>query len=927
VKIYPRILLNTLPLIFLGLLFVGGVTYYISQNALNNLAEKWLTTKLVDATRIASENLDVLNKYGLGDVKANVKKAQAHTGETITAISLGTNGYLWVVNAKGRIVVHPDKTRVGQRVNKEEWFLEIQGSLNGKCYHPGANEKMLAVFKFFSPWNWYILASAPQSELYGEAYRMRTYLLGAGVAALIMMAVASMILARRLTAPLNTLAAEAERIGRGDHRMVARLDRRDEIGTLSVAFNSMTRQLNRRIAQEQLISDISRRFLHLSAAKKIDRAILEALEKIGNYTGADRCYVGELSLEEGRVGETHEWCRQGVEPQTDNRIGLSLEKLPWFIRRLEENEYILAPKVAELPEEAVSEKAMWESRGLVSVVRVPMTYGGKLRGFVGLDASQPRDWTHEEASMLERVAELFYNTLERQWYQDRLAAEKERLAVTLQSIGDGVITTDMDGRVLMINPVGEFLTGWPQQDAVDKPIDEVLVLQEEESGNRLPNPISEVIQAQRITAVPTQSMLSSRGGKERLIASSVAPISDRDGSIIGAVLVFRDITDKRRIEEEMLKVEKLESIGVLAGGIAHDFNNILTAVIGNISLTKQYAKSHSPLHNKLDEIEKAAFRARDLTQQLLTFSKGGAPVKKVLLLDRIFYDAAMFALGGSNVGIEFNASDALWTVEADEGQISQVVNNLILNAIQAMPNGGVLNATMENITLSSEVSLPLPAGRYVKIELQDHGTGIPKENLGRIFDPFFTTKKTGSGLGLATSYAIVEKHGGYITVDSIQGQGTMFTLYFPASEKKLVRGPVKSQDIAQGTGNILVMDDEEIIRSVVGDILKAVGYDVAFARDGQEMLDKYAAGQNNGTPFDAVIMDLTIPGGMGGKEAISKLLERYPLAKAIVSSGYSTDPVMANYSHYGFLAAVSKPFRIEELCRCLKQILSGHTAN
>jgi PAS domain S-box-containing protein len=927
VKIYPRILLNTIPLIFLGLLFVGGVTYYLSQDALNNLAEKWLTTKLVDATRIASENLEVLNRYGLENVKANVKKAQSHTGETIRGISLGAKGCIWVVDDNGVVVVHPDEARVGQSVLKEEWFQEIQGRLSGKCYHPGANAKMLAVFEYFSPWRWYILASAPQRELYGEAYRMRTYALGAGLAALIMMAVAYMTLARRLTAPLDKLAREAERIGRGDRRVVTQLDRRDEIGTLSVAFNSMTRQLDRRIAQEKLISDISRRFLHLSAAKKIDRAILEALEKIGNCTGADRCYVGELCFDEGRVGETHEWCRQGIEPQTDNMIGLPLEILPWFIRRLEEDGYILAPKVEDLPEEAISEKNIWKSRGLASVVRVPMTYGGKLRGFVGLDASRPRQWSDDEVQMMKRVAELFYSTLERQWYQDRLSAEKERLAVTLQSIGDGVITTDVDGRVLMINPVGESLTGWPQRDAEGRAIDEVLTLREEDSRNRLPNPIAALIHAERTSTVPTQCILISRNGEERLISSSVAPISDRDGKIFGSVLVFRDSTDKRRMAEEMLKVEKLESIGVLAGGIAHDFNNILTAVIGNISLTKQHAGSDNELYGKLVEIEKAAFRARNLTQQLLTFSKGGDPVKKVLLLDRVFYDAAVFALGGSNVGLEFQAHDKLWPVEADEGQISQVVNNLVLNAIQAMPSGGVLNLSMENTLLTAVKTLPLPSGRYVKIRIQDYGTGIPKEFLKRIFDPFFTTKITGSGLGLAASYAIVEKHGGYITVDSIEGKGTLFTLYFPASEKKLVKGPLQSRDSAPGTGNILVMDDEEMIRSVVGDILKTAGYSVSFAKDGQEMLDLYAAAQTTGAPFDAVIMDLTIPGGMGGKEAIGKLLEKYPLAKAIVSSGYSNDPVMADYSHYGFAAAVSKPFRIEELYACLKNILSGSTTN
>ncbi len=926
-KIYPRILLNTLPLIFLGLLFVGGVTYYLSRNALNNLAEKWLTTKLSTATRIASENLEVLNKYGLGEIKANVKKAQNHTGEAIRSTPLGSNGYFWVIDANGVVVVHPDRTLVGRRMNEEEWFQKIQGRLKGKCDHPGPNARMLAVFSYFSPWDWYILASAPQSELYGEAYRMRTYALGAGLAAMMLMAVVCMLLARRLTAPLDILAGEAKRIGRGDHRVVTQLDRRDEIGTLSVAFNTMTRQLDRRIAREQLISNISRRFLHLSAAKKIDRAILEALEQIGNHTGADRCYAGEISMDEGRVGETHEWCRQGIEPQSNNMIGLSLDRLPWFIQRLEEDGHILAPNIEDLPEEAASERDIWKSRGLVSVIRVPMTYGGRLRGFLGLDASRPRKWSNDEVAMMKRVAELCYNALERQWYQDRLAAEKERLAVTLQSIGDGVITTGVDGRVLMINPVGEALTGWSQKNAEGHPIDEILTLREEDSRNRRPNPIAAVIRSHRTSAVPTQSILTSRSGEERLIASSVAPICDRDSRIVGAVLVFRDITEKRRMEEEMLKVEKLESIGVLAGGIAHDFNNILTAVIGNISLSKQCAESGGKLHGRLVEIEKAAFRARDLTQQLLTFSKGGVPVKKVLFLDRLFYDAAMFALGGSNVGLAFEAPDGLWPVEADEGQISQVVNNLVLNAVQAMSNGGVLNVTMKNTPLTSEGTLPLPAGRYVKIEMQDCGTGIPKENLGRIFDPFFTTKETGSGLGLAASYAIIEKHSGFITVDSIQGQGTLFTLYFPAADKVLILDPVQRQGLVQGTGNILVMDDEALIRSVVGDILKAVGYNVGFAKDGREMLERYAEAQTNEAPFGAVIMDLTIPGGMGGKEAIGKLLEIDPLAKAIVSSGYSTDPVMADYTRYGFVAAVSKPFKIEELCTCLKEILSGSATN
>ena len=926
-KIYPRLLFNTLPLIFVGLILVGSITYYLSHNAMSNLAEKWLATKLADATGIASENLMVLSKYGLDGIEANIVKAQSHAGKAINMIPVGGKGYLWVVNSKGVVVVHTDPTRIGKNVNGAAWFEQMISRFSGKTFHRGEHETMLAVYKYFAPWDWYIMASAPPSELYGEAHRMRIYVLIAGLAALILMAVISMILARRLTAPLDMLAKEAERIGSGDHRVVATLDRKDEIGTLSAAFNSMTRQLSRRISQEQLISDISGQFIYLSAAEKIDQAIIEALEKIGKYTAADRSYMGEFSMEDHRVANTHEWCREGVEPQTDNIIGLSLKRMPWLIQRLEEEGFILMNRIDELPAEAASEKKIWKSRGLQSVVRVPMTYGGQLRGFVGIESGREQAWSQQEIALLKQAAELFYNTLERQWYQEKLAAEKEQLSVTLQSIGDGVITTDVDGNVLLINLVAEKLTGWSNQDAAGHPIEDVFTILNEKSHRKFPNPITRAIATGNPTEVVSSSLLRSKDGQERLISSSVAPISNRSGKVIGDVLVFRDITDKRRMEEEMLKVEKLESIGVLAGGIAHDFNNILTAIVGNIAMTKQYASKDSRTLEKLTEIEKASFRAKNLTQQLLTFSKGGTPIKKVIALDELFYDAAMFALGGSKVGMEFKAPDGLWHAEADEGQISQVVNNLVLNAVQAMPAGGVIRAGMENETLSSLSPLPLPAGRYVKIDLQDYGSGIPKENLGRIFDPFFTTKKSGSGLGLATSYSIIEKHGGYITVDSRPGSGTLFTLYFPASDEEITNIPAPAQKIITTTGRILVMDDEEIIRAVVGDILTASGYGVAFAKDGAEMLDLYMQSKNNGSTFDAVIMDLTIPGGMGGKEAIGRLLEADPQAKAIVSSGYSTDPVMANFSDYGFSAAVSKPFQIEELYQTLNDVIISNPSS
>lgn len=286
-KIYPRILLNTLPLFLGGLLFVGGLTYYLSQNALSNLAEKWMATKLAEALRAASDDMAVLRKYGLEKIEANVIKAQQHTRQAIEYIIVGNNGFVWGVNSQGIIVIHPDAGRLGASVAEEQWFQAIRGHQRGNVSQFGHHQKLLTVYAHFDPWDWYIMASAPQSELYGEADKMRAYILIVGIIASVFTALVLMILARRLTAPLDTLAGEAQRIAKGDHRMVPKLDRRDEIGTLSIAFNSMTRQLSRRIAQEQMVSNIYHQFIHLSSLN-IAGAIRDALKKIGEYTGADR---------------------------------------------------------------------------------------------------------------------------------------------------------------------------------------------------------------------------------------------------------------------------------------------------------------------------------------------------------------------------------------------------------------------------------------------------------------------------------------------------------------------------------------------------------------------------------------------------------------------------------------------------------------
>lgn len=921
-KIFPRILLNTLPLILAAILLVGGINYVLSKRAITNLAEKWLTTKLTDAFRLSSDDVTFLNKYGLTEIQANLRKAQEHSARNIAEISIGNSGYLWIVDQQGVVIMHPDKSYVGSSIIKQPFFMQIQETGHGKTIHTVKGDKMLAVYDQFPAWNWYIIACAPLNELYGEAHKMRAYMIGGGIVALLLTTLTLMILARRLTAPLNQLAEESQQIGEGEHAQVTQLKRGDEIGTLSQSFSCMTDQLSNRIAEERLVSEISRQFLQVTQ-KNIDVAIRNALKLLGEYTDADRCYVGDFSYDYLLVGKTREWCRSNTQPLVKDIKGLSLDAVPWFFEKLTNKEHVLAAHIEDLPQAAQAERDIWMQRGLKSVVRVPMIYGGELRGFVGLDASRDyQPWTQNTVILLKRMAEIFSNSLERQWYQETLAREKERLSVTLQSIGDGVITTDVTGNIVLINRVGEILTGWKQAEAEGKQLNDLLQAIHEKTGANIPEILDLSYDTNGQARCPNRFILISRDGTERLIASSIATIFEAESKKLGIVLVFRDITEKRRMEEELIKVEKLESIGVLAGGIAHDFNNILTAILGNISLAKHLAASVPEVTAKLKEIENASYRARDLTQQLLTFSKGGLPVKKSLSIGKFFYDSAMFSLGGSNISLDFTVPQDIWSVNADEGQLSQVFNNLVINAIQAMPEGGEIRASIKNIVLPTSSTLPLTEGKYVQLSLTDSGHGISTFNLNRIFDPFFTTKSKGSGLGLATAYSILEKHGGYITADSQLGAGTTFTIYLPASDKETEVLGQEHPGMIKGSGSILIMDDEKEIRNIAGCILKAAGYSIAFAADGKEMLDTYQQAMRNDTPFTAVLMDLTIPGGMGGKEAIGQLLKLDKNAKAIVSSGYSNDPVMSDFLSYGFVGAVTKPYGVEQLTSTLSSILN-----
>jgi len=410
-----------------------------------------------------------------------------------------------------------------------------------------------------------------------------------------------------------------------------------------------------------------------------------------------------------------------------------------------------------------------------------------------------------------------------------------------------------------------------------------------------------------------------------LVQSSV--VNDAEGQPLGYVASCTDTTELRQLEQERGKAAKLESVGLLAGGIAHDFNNILTAVLGNISLAKVMLERDHRANAILTEAEKASLIAKNLTQQLLTFSKGGMPVKTVLSLEALIREAVTFSLHGSNVNCRFEIQPDLWNAEVDEGQIGQVLNNLVINADQAMPDGGSLVVRAANRTLSEKDRGGLRPGDYLCITVEDMGSGIAPENLSRIFDPYFTTKPKGSGLGLATSYAIIHKHGGDIQVESEPGKGSRFHVFLPAlrdASVAILRG--EWDKVEPGKGRVLLMDDEAVVRDVAKAMLEHIGYRVSLTADGFEAVETYRSEMEDGRKFDLVILDLTVPGGMGGKETIRHLLEIDPQVRAVVSSGYSSDPVLSRYREHGFSGIITKPYRLQDLSDCLKSTLVQRSA-
>jgi len=515
------------------------------------------------------------------------------------------------------------------------------------------------------------------------------------------------------------------------------------------------------------------------------------------------------------------------------------------------------------------------------------------------------------------IVGIAHNITERKKSLEKLRESEEKYRNLYESMMEAFISTDMEGNIIEFNKQYLDMLGYTEDEIKKLKYTDLTP----EKWHEMEMNIKEEQVLEKSYSEVYEKEYIKKDGTVFPVELRVFLLKDDDDTPKGMWALVRDITERKKTEEELRKVERLESLGILAGGIAHDFNNLLTGILGNLSLAQ--TEEGEEFQDILEEAKQASIQAKNLTQQLLTFSKGGEPIKGIVTIEDIIRDSAEFSLHGSNVRCECHFVHDLWKVEVDKGQMSQVIDNLVINANQAMPQGGNIKIKAENIILKKKSSLPLPEGKYVKITFEDKGIGIPETHLLRIFDPYFTTKQKGSGLGLTTVYSIIKKHDGHISVESQAKKGTSFFIYLPAIVDKLMEeeGKKVARRTLTGEGKVLIMDDEKIVRRAIGGMLERLGYSVEITENGEEAIDKYKEAMNSGERFDAVILDLTVPGGLGGKETIEKLLKIDPDVKAIVSSGYSTDPVMANYEKYGFSAVVAKPFDLKELNEVIGKVL------
>lgn len=705
----------------------------------------------------------------------------------------------------------------------------------------------------------------------------------------------------------------------------------------TMLVQALGRHRSARVAAELAVSQgrLKRREAALTALANLGQLLVEgrapadwltaALERLATSASADRVSLLRRPVapaEPEVVRPMATW--EGAGEQCELRWGDSgavAGVVAGWVKQLEQDGFVVVQRAqftGETPAWLVDSRAR-------SLLVLPLWQDSRVAGcFVFCACQREVVWDTSELDLLRGGCLAVSLALKRAEAELQQAEEAQLLAVTIESVADAVLVTDPAGRIRLANDVALTSLGRRSGETIGRPLAAVLELCDRNGNHCVADLIQRALGQRQIEELPGNYSLTAAGGRTRAVSVSLAPLRDAEQKVHGAVLCLRDLTERLRLAEEQLRASKLESLGQLAGGLAHDFNNLLAAMLGNVSLARQLGHDPQELDECLTQAEKAIWRARGLTQQLLTFSKGGAPVARPCDLRVLAREGAETAAHGTNVFVEADFPDDLAIAEVDAGQLTQVFQNLALNSVQAMNGQGRIRLTARNVPVGAAGRPASLRGDAVCLTLRDQGPGLGAAAMEHLFEPYFTTRKGASGLGLATAYHIVRRHGGLLTLDSSPGEGAAFSVWLPASAKAPAVGPARPLPGGGALkGRLLIMDDDLAVQHIAVLLARRAGLEVAAAGHGSEAIELYGRAMTEGRPFSAVILDLTIAGGMGGLETIRRLRQLDPKVVAVVSSGYSNDPVLANFEAEGFRAILEKPYSADQFLTVLRQVMSA----